>query len=233
VVTEGTDGLVIDTSLPAVEEAIVRQLHGLGLERLSIFLSRAVEFDSMGNAEVIAATFPVKTIYTQMQYRPKDWIYMRDDEPELRPVGSYEERMYGSEDHIELGPSRDLSIVDAKLKLLACSWVFDHATGTLFTSDSFAHVLAPDPYTRVITADNDQCSVDDVERHLLAKFEWMVGARTATVRAFLDRIFTTFDVQTIAPLVGCVLKGPDVVARHRALLEEALARISQRREVLA
>jgi flavorubredoxin len=233
VLTEGRAGLMIDTSLPVFEDAIVTQLKGLGLDELTIVLTRSVEFDSMGNAEVIAAKLPVKTIYAQMQYPPTAWCYMREDEPELTPPATYEERMFGYEDSIDLAPGRHLTLVDTKLKLLACAWVFDHATGTLFTSDSFSHVLAPDPYTRVITEDNDHSTVEDVQRHLLTKFEWLMGARTDPVRTFLDRVFTRFDVQAIAPLGGCVLHGRAVVARHRALVDEALSRISERREVAA
>jgi len=233
VLTEGTKGLMIDTSLPIVEDAIVTQLQGLGLDELTIVLSRAVEFDSMGNAEVIAAKLPVKTIWAQMQYPPTEWCYMRTDAPEHAPRPTFEEKMYGSTDTIELTPRRTVSLMDAKLKLLACAWVFDAETGTLFTSDSFSHVLAPDRHTRVITEENDHTTLEDVERHLLTKFEWLVGARTEPARAFLDRVFTEFDVQTIAPLLGCILEGRGVVARHRALVDEALMRISEREGVVA
>jgi len=210
-----------------VGDAIVAQLESLGLEEVSIILTRAPEFDSLGNAELIAAHIPTTAVYAQMQYPPSIWIHFREDDPVANPPAiTYEERMYGTQDEIELGPDRRFTITDAKLKLLAAAWVFDHATGTLVTSDGMSHVLAPDPHTRLITAENDTTTVEDVQRSLLRKFEWLRGARTEPVRRFLDDVFTRFDVQAIAPLEGCVLHGRDVVARHHALVNEALTLIS-------
>jgi hypothetical protein len=65
VLVEGKRGLLIDTSLPIVGNAVVEQLKSLNLEEIEILLTRPVEFDSMGNAELIIENFNVTRAYAE------------------------------------------------------------------------------------------------------------------------------------------------------------------------
>ena len=109
--------------------------------------------------------------------------------------------------------------------MLACAWVFDHGKGTLFTSDSFLHALARDPSARVVTAEDDTTTGDDVLEHLTTKFAWLRGANTEPLRRFVDGVFERFDVVTVAPSLGCVISGRDAVRRHREMVDEGLRRL--------
>src|SRR5688572_24198246 len=59
VLVENGRGLLIDTALPAVGAAVIEQLRSLGLEELEVLFTRPVEFDSMGNGELIFDQFNV------------------------------------------------------------------------------------------------------------------------------------------------------------------------------
>jgi hypothetical protein len=230
VLVEGARGLVIDTS-PAAGDAIVQQRESLELEEIEILLTRPVEFDSMGNAELIVDNLNVTKVYTEANFEPTDWTRFRADEP--RPDTTFEDVIIQKDQELAFAPGRQLTLVNAKLKLLACAWVFDHATETLFTSDSFIHALAPDPGTRVITAENDTVTQADVTRHLRTKFEWLIGANTAPLRHFVDEVFDRFDVVNVAPNLGCDLRGRDVVQRHREMVDEGLRQLGDPEEGLA
>ena len=57
---------------------------------------------------------------------------------------------------------------------------------------------------------------------MMLKFDWLEGAETEPLRAFVDDVFRTYDVQTIAPSHGCILQGAEVVQRHRAMVDAVL-----------
>jgi flavorubredoxin len=226
VIADGSRGLVIDTSMPVFGDALVEQLKAIGIENLSILLTRPVEFDSMGNAEVLIRNFAVDRVYSELMFPPRDWVAFRDDEP----LPEFEALVYRKGSELEVIPGHKLSLIDARLKLLACVWVYDAGTGTLFTSDSFSHVLAPEPGVQVVTAENDTTTFDGVMAHFMTKFDWLQGAHTSPLRRFLDEVFTTFDVQAIAPCIGCVIKGRDLVERHRRFVDEALRRLGEQED---
>jgi flavorubredoxin len=146
-------------------------------------------------------------------------VYIRTDRPATLP---YESRMMAKHDTITLGPERNVTVLPAPIRLLACAWLYDPATATLFTSDGFSHAHATDPGQRIVTEETDDTTVEDVLAHLSCKYDWLETANTGHPRRMLDEVFAQYAVDTIAPISGCVLSGRAVVERHRALLDEAL-----------
>ena len=121
---------------------------------------------------------------------------------------------------------RSLLVTIAPLRLLSTVRAYDAATCMLFTSDSFGHNLMEredDPW--IVDATNDTASYEQVRDHLLAKFDWLAAARTDVIREQLAEVFATHDVKTSAPQFGRVIRGRDVVARHRDLVLAALEEI--------
>jgi flavorubredoxin len=218
-VTEQRAGLLIDTSLPIIEDVLVAQARQFDLDSVTLVLTRVVEFDSVGTAELLERVLPIHTVYAH--FLPAQWMYFRAG-PASTPRGRFESRLLEDRARIVVGGERELTVINARLKLLATAWLFDHDTGTLFTSDSFSHALARDPAQRVITGSDDDTSADHVAEHLVTKFDWLEGADTAPLRAFLNGVFSEFEVRRIAPTYGCILSGADVVQRHRELLDLAL-----------
>jgi flavorubredoxin len=220
-VAEGRTALLVDTGVPALEGQIAAQLRQFDVDSVTIAFTRFGEFDSVGNAEVIERIVPVEACYAY--FPPRDYVYLRGDGPAPEP--SFESRLFPEDGALEVGPARPLTVLPTRLKLLPTAWLYDHAAKTLFTSDAFSHALTEDPDTRVITDERDGPTPEALLRHLLCKWDWLVGADTEPVRAYLDETFTTYDVQTIAPSSGCVLKGPDVVRRQVEMLDAALVEV--------
>jgi hypothetical protein len=103
-------------------------------------------------------------------------------------------------------------------------WLYDEATRTLFTSDSFSHVVPPAEAESCVLAsgDPDPTTVEVVREHLRAKFAWLVGADVSGIRASVEAVFAEREIEIVAPSYGCVLQGRAVVERHLGLLLEAL-----------
>jgi flavorubredoxin len=230
VLLEDRKALIVDTQLPVVGSLVAAQARGFDLDEATILLTRAVEFDSLGNAELLEQVVPLKRLY--VHYGAWQWIYFRDRPvPALEQLG-WEPRTLDKDDRVELGPGREVTILPAPLRLLMASWAYDHATRTLFTSDGFSHAVATGPEQRVVTSESDHLSEADVLEHLSTKFDWLEDADTDPIRRTLDEVFSRFDVERIAPTLGCVLSGRDVVERHAAMLDGALRSLGARRPAL-
>ena len=114
--------------------------------------------------------------------------------------------------------------MDAGVKeMFLTQWVFEETTGCLFTSDSygFRHLNSANA-PPVIDSTGDLPTVDFVAKEFAARINWLPGSHFPDVIARLDSLFEELDVQMIAPVHGCVLKGRDVVAEHVALSIKAL-----------
>lgn len=223
VYVDGDHGLVIDTSLPVMGETIITQLKTLGLKKLTIVMTRPPEFDSIGNAETLVRNFEVDRVYSELMFPADEWVQFRSDED----LPKFEPGVYRKNTDVDFVDGRTFNVIDARLKLLACAWLFDEKTGTLFTSDAFTHVLSREPGEQTVTEAFDVTRQEDVTRHLGTKYEWLKGSYTEPLRKFLQDVFSTYDVQTIAPITGCAIIGRELVARHVAMMDEALQQLAE------
>ncbi|MGX5844944.1 hypothetical protein ACWGTI_30105 [Mesorhizobium sp. ArgA1] len=219
---EGTKAVLLDTSLPILEDGLVAQIEPFIIDEMKLLLTRAVEFDSIGNADVIIEKWPVKEVWAG--YVAYEWVYMRTQGPNPYPP-PFESKMIEKQSLIQVAPGRSLQAIDTKLKLLAATWIYDAVTKTLFTSDSFSHVMAPAPGVTLVTADTDTTTVQDVVDNFRAKFFWMEDADTQPLRAFVKDVFGRYDVEHIAPTLGCVISGKHLVLRHVEMLDQALEQL--------
>src|SRR5258708_37349975 len=75
----------------------------------------------------------------------------------------------------------------------------------------------------VTEADNDPTSPRHIRSFLLnTRYWWLEGAPTDSIRRGIGNVFDKYDVETIAPGYGCILRGRDVGARHYRMLDEML-----------
>ncbi len=129
-------------------------------------------------------------------------------------------------DTIQLGKGgRAIDVMQAPIRLIATRWLYDRATRTLFSSDMFTHVWRDretGPWI-VTEADNDPTSARDIRSFMLnTRYWWLEGVSTDTMRRGIGDIFDKYDIETIAPGYGCILRGRKVVARHYRMLDEFL-----------
>lgn len=217
--TQGRHGWLIDTSLPAVEHEVISQAESfVELDEVDLILTRCVEFDSIGNAEPLLHVLPINVAYAD--FEATEWMFFRA--PWSPPARDVEPRLLPQNALLEPSHGRDLFVLHTRFRLLATAWVYDAETRTLFSSDAFTHVLATEPGQRVVTAATDTTSDRVVYEHLMTKFDWLSGAETGPLRAYLDSVRERWPIEIIAPGYGCMIVGADLVSRHFAMVDTAL-----------
>jgi flavorubredoxin len=179
----------------------------------------------------IVDRFDVEVLYGPMP-NSTHWVDFR---PEHRPAGSpvgdgrmadVEFRLLGADERLSVDPGgkRQLEVFHPPLRLLLTHWVYDAETRTLFTSDAFTHMWrSSERGPWVVDSTGDCISAEEMRSHLVAtKFWWLPGANTEPIRRDLAEIFARYEIDTICPSFGCILRGRDVVIQHHELLQDVL-----------
>lgn len=226
---EGNEALLVDTGLAFHAEDLLDALERLlpRSARLSVLYTRVGEYQSISNTPLIHARFPVEAIYGAAP-ECSVWSDFGAEREWGVPsaLGEVPSRVLRSSQEIELGTKRrTLLVANSMLRLLTNHWVYDIATGTLFTGDVFTYAIktaAGGPWA--IDAAADRVSASDVRHHLVeTRYWWLEEADVDAIRQGLRAFFATHDVKTIAPGYGCLIRGEALVRRHVGLLDEALA----------
>jgi hypothetical protein len=230
--TEPDAALLIDTGFGKDEPAIRAQIESLtapGLP-LSLFPLRLNEFMSINNVESFAGYFNVEQCYTS-NVDAALWFDFGAKAEGRGILESMNVVAVTRADTIRVGKGdRAIDVMQAPIRLIATRWLYDRATKTLFASDMFTHVWRDSeqgPWivqeTNKDSADNDSTSLSDVRSFMLnTRYWWLEGAPTDSIRRGIGNVFDKYDIETIAPGYGCVLRGRNVVARHYQMLDEFL-----------
>ena len=229
--TQSDAAMLIDTGFGKDELAIRAQIESLiapGLP-LSLFPLRLNEFMSINNVEAFAGHFNVEQCYTSNTDAAL-WFDFGAGANGRSILHAMPVTAVTRSDTIRLGRSnRAIDVMQAPIRLIATRWLYDRATHTLFSSDMFTHVWragADGPW--VVTEDDDATTARELRSFLLnTRYWWLEGAPTDSIRRGIADVFERFDVETIAPGYGCVLRGRKVVARHVQMLDEVLAALDR------
>jgi flavorubredoxin len=225
--TQSDAAMLIDTGFGKDEPVIRAQIESLiapGLP-LSLFPLRLNEFMSINNVESFAGHFNVETCYTS-NVDAALWFDFGAKAEGRDILQSMKVTAVTRADTIQLGKKgRAIDVMQAPIRLIATRWLYDRATRTLFSSDMFTHVWRDTrngPWI-VTDADNDSTSLRDMRSFLLnTRYWWLEGAPTDSIRRGIGDVFDKYDIETIAPGYGCILRGRNVVARHYRMLDEIL-----------
>jgi hypothetical protein len=225
--SEPDAAMLIDTGFGKDEPMIRAQIESLiapGLP-LSMFPLRLNEFMSINNVESFAGHFNVETCYTS-NIDAALWFDFGAKAEGRDILASMKVTAVTRADVINLGGGgRAIDVMQAPIRLIATRWLYDRATRTLFSSDLFTHVWRDSetgPWI-VTEADNDPTSTRDVRSFMLnTRYWWLEGAPTDSIRRGIGNVFDRYDVETIAPGYGCILRGRNVVERHYRMLDEFL-----------
>jgi flavorubredoxin len=225
--TQSDAAMLIDTGFGKDEPVIRAQIESLiapGLP-LSMFPLRLNEFMSINNVESFAGHFNVETCYTS-NIDAALWFDFGAKAEGRDILKSMKVTAVTRADTIQLGKTgRAIDVMQAPIRLIATRWLYDRATRTLFSSDMFTHVwrdTATGPWI-VTESDNDSTSMRDVRSFMLnTRYWWLEGAPTDSIRRGIGDVFDKYDVETIAPGYGCILRGRRVVERHYRMLDEFL-----------
>jgi flavorubredoxin len=225
--TQSDAAMLIDTGFAKDEPVIRAQIESLiapGLP-LSLFPLRLNEFMSINNVESFAGHFNVETCYTS-NVDAALWFDFGAKAEGRDVLKSMKVTAVTRADTIQLGKqNRAIDVMQAPIRLIATRWLYDRATHTLFSSDMFTHVwrdTQKGPWI-VTESDNDPTSLRDTRSFLLnTRYWWLEGAATDSIRRGIGNVFDKYDVETIAPGYGCILRGRNVVVRHYKMLDEIL-----------
>jgi hypothetical protein len=234
--TQPDAAMLIDTGFGKDEPVIRAQIESLiapGLP-LSMFPLRLNEFMSINNVESFAGHFNVETCYTS-NIDAALWFDFGAKAEGRDILKSMKVTAVTRADTIRLGKGeRAIGAMQAPIRLIATRWLYDRATRTLFSSDMFTHVwrdTATGPWI-VTEADNDSTSLPDVRSFMLnTRYWWLEGAPTDSIRRGIGNVFDTYDIETIAPGYGCILRGRSLVERHYRMLDEFLKACDKSRMV--
>jgi flavorubredoxin len=225
--TQSDAAMLIDTGFGKDEPVIRAQIESLippGLP-LSLFPLRLNEFMSINNVESFAGHFNVETCYTS-NVDAALWFDFGAKADGRDILQSMKVTAVTRADTIALGKhGRAIDVMQAPIRLIATRWLYDRTTRTLFSSDMFTHVWreAENGPWIVTEADNDPTSARDIRSFLLnTRYWWLEGAPTDSIRRGIGEVFDKYDIETIAPGYGCILRGRNVVARHYQMLDEVL-----------
>ncbi len=228
--------MLIDTGFGKDEPVIraqIEQLIAPGLP-FSMFPLRLNEFMSINNVESFAGHFNVETCYTS-NIDAALWFDFGAKAEGRDILGAMKVTAVTRADTIRLGKlGREIDVMQAPIRLIATRWLYDRATRTLFSSDLFTHLWrdeATGPWV-VTDADNDPTTTADIRSFMLnTRYWWLEGAPTDSIRRGIAEVFDKYDIETIAPGYGCILRGRNVVARHYAMLDEFLKACDKSRMV--
>jgi flavorubredoxin len=234
--TQPDAAMLIDTGFGKDEPAIRAQIESLIAPGLpfSMFPLRLNEFMSINNVESFAGHFNVETCYTS-NVDAALWFDFGAKQEGRDILSAMKVTAVTRADTIRLGKlGREIDVMQAPIRLIATRWLYDRATRTLFSSDLFTHLWrerATGPWV-VTDADNDPTQTSDIRSFMLnTRYWWLEGAPTDTIRRGIAEVFDKFDIETIAPGYGCILRGRNVVARHYAMLDEFLKACDKSRMV--
>lgn len=230
--------MLIDTGFGKDEPVIRAQIERLiapGLP-LSMFPLRLNEFMSINNVETFAGHFNIDQCYTS---NPDAALWFDFGAmPNGRSIlDAMKVTAVTRADTIQLGKGgRAIDVMQAPIRLIATRWLYDRATRTLFSSDMFTHVWRDSetgPWivqeTDNNSADDDSTSARDIRSFMLnTRYWWLEGVSTDSMRRGIGDIFDKYDIETIAPGYGCILRGRKVVARHYRMLDEFLKACDKR-----
>jgi hypothetical protein len=224
--TQPDAAMLIDTGFGKDEPAIRAQIESLIAPELplSMFPLRLNEFMSINNVESFAVHFNVETCYTS-NIDAALWFDFGAKAEGRDVLKSMKVTAVTRADTIRLGKSRAIDVIQAPIRLIATRWLYDRVSRTLFSSDMFTHVWR-DTATEawiVTETDSDSTSMCDIRSFMLnTRYWWLEGAPTDSIRRGIGNVFDKYDIETIAPGYGCILRGRNVVARHYRMLDEFL-----------
>ena len=217
--------MLIDTGFGKDEPAIRAEIESLIApgSPLSLFPLRLNEFMSINNVATFAGHFNVDQCYTSNPDAALWFDFGTDNSRNI--LDAMTVNAVTRADTIELGKhGRAIDVMQAPIRLIATRWLYDRATKTLFASDMFTHVWrahADGPW--IVTDADDTTTAKDLRSFMLnTRYWWLEGAPTDSIRRGIGNVFDKYDIETVAPGYGCILRGRKVVARHYQMLDDFL-----------
>ena len=224
---------LLDTGYAVHEPTIRRQIESLiGPERkLSLFPLRLNEFMSINNIETLAAHFDVEQCYTGNPDAHWWFDFGATSDTGQNVLENMKITVVSRSEVLPVGHlgGRMLDVFQAPVRLISTRWIYDRATKTLFSSDMFTHVwreTTEGPW--FVDEDNDPSTFEHVRSFLLnTRYWWLEGVNTGPLREAVAKVAETYDIETLAPGYGAIIRGKELVAKQFRLFDEVLASLDR------
>lgn len=205
-----SDALLIDTGPRAHRATVLEALDRMvGARRLTVMVTRS-ELDCISNVGAVVDRFPDLRVIGVMKNLPLLGLVHMERTPRS---GLTAERMPMGRTLSDYGFER-FKPMPPVIKTLSTIWMIDEVSGALFTSDSFSADLMRRPDDPLVRRDvEDVPSPATLRRHVLAKFDWLSQANKASLLSNWNRFFTDVRPAAIAPGLGRIQMGQDLVSR--------------------
>lgn len=232
-IKEGNDAILLDSGYTAHEASILAQLDSL-LEpdaTLSVYPLRLNEYMSVCNVEAIAARFNVIQCYSGNPDAAL-WVdFGAQSDSAVQKTYDLKTTLVARKQTLHLGrdKSRAIDAFQAPIRLIGTRWIYDGATRTLFTSDSFSHEWCADAQGPWITeAGDNTTSAAHIRSFLLnTRYWWLEGGDTETLRRKIADVFDAYDIENLAPGYGRILKGRELVSRQFSMMDDVLRQMDR------
>lgn len=230
VLTDDANCVFLEPGMPILLPALKAAIDSLvGTRKVWVNYTRN-EADCIGNMGYVFGSCPEPTLLFGGAGGILEWI--NDPAVSIMEVRDFLGRIpiveAKNDTARELGALK-LRWMDAGFKqMLITQWVYEAGTGCLFTSDAMGYQhLANVDASPVIDSTRKLPTVDAVAAEIAQRMNWMREADYPEVIERFDRLFRELDVQVIAPIHGCVIKGREVVAAHVKVVSKALRAASR------
>ncbi len=232
---EDDAALLLDTGYAAHERSILGQLGSILDPRkpLSMFPLRINEFMSVGNAMAIAKKFNVVECYSTTP-DVAHWIEFEavDSDGREKNVPALPTILVGASQNYQVGKggNRPIAAFNPPVRLISTRWIYDETTRTLFSSDMFTHVWQDSAGGPWLVEDDDKVTTSAFVRSFLlnTRYWWLEGAETESLRRAVADVFDRYDIETIAPGYGTILRGRALVERQFSVLDDVLRGLDRR-----
>jgi hypothetical protein len=205
--------LLLDTGVAAHRASIAESLREIVGDRMLILLPTRSELECIGNLGALVDSFPqVQVITTARAVPPLGLAHMREERRETVRAS----RLKRGERLQRFG-FPNLESINPVIRILGTTWIYDHVSRILFTSDFFANDLMTTLSDTVVRRERSGLlDPASLRRSIVAKFDWLERAHTAALEKHWDTLFAEFEPAALAPSVGRIQIG-------RVLAEEVLA----------
>ena len=195
--------LLIDSGVALHGSSILSSLKQLVGSRELILYSTRIELECIGNHGLINNAFPNCQIVTANVVPQAALFHVSGFRSTMAPVTHM--RMG---DNLEEFGFPEIQILQAPLRMLGTSWLWESGSRTLFTTDSFNIDMMEKPDDLVFRTNSGSIPRSDFIREtLLQKFDWLALADMDMIKADWDFLFRRVVPAAIAPIHGRVQIG--------------------------
>ncbi len=229
---EDDGAILLDTGYAAHEASILDQLGTLLTPEapLSIFPLRLNEFMSVCNVMAIARNFNVVECFSPVP-DIECWIEFETVDREAADHPNIKTTLLerGDYSRISVGKHHPIDALNAPIRLISTRWIYDPESKTLFSSDMFTHVWHDFEEGPWVLDGLDNITDEGFVRSFLlnTRYWWIEGATIDTARRNVAKVFETYDIETLAPGYGTILRGRDQVERQFTVLDNVLRELDR------